>query len=148
GAPAGARRRAGAPGRARVHRALPPRVGSRARARAVVPARGAARRGRVRAAERGGAVDLAAPATVRRAGGGRPCGVAPARRARRPRAVRLRAHGDARGDARVTTPLAEFRSAYAAHRASEGRAHDRAELLALPYLAAGPLARQWAVRAR
>jgi SAM-dependent methyltransferase len=47
----------------------------------------------------------------------------------------------------VTAP-AEFRAAYAAHRASEGRAHGRDDLLALPYLASGPLARQWAVRAR
>jgi len=48
----------------------------------------------------------------------------------------------------VTTSLAEFRAAYAAHRASEGRALDRDALLALPYLASGPLARQWGVRAR
>jgi SAM-dependent methyltransferase len=48
----------------------------------------------------------------------------------------------------VTASLAEFRAAYAAHRASEGRALDREALLALPYLAAGPLARQWGVRAR
>jgi SAM-dependent methyltransferase len=50
----------------------------------------------------------------------------------------------------VTAPsaLARFRAEYGAHRASEGRAHGKEELLALPYLAAGPLARQWAVRAR
>jgi SAM-dependent methyltransferase len=48
----------------------------------------------------------------------------------------------------VTASLAEFRAAYAAHRASEGRALDREALLALPYLAARPLARQWGVRAR
>lgn len=41
-----------------------------------------------------------------------------------------------------------FRLDYAAHRAREGRAHTGAELTSLPYLAAGPLARQWAVRAR
>lgn len=41
-----------------------------------------------------------------------------------------------------------FRSDYAAHRATEGRAHGPPELDALPYLASGPLARQWAVRAR
>lgn len=41
-----------------------------------------------------------------------------------------------------------FRSAYASHRASEGRGLDRAQLLAMPYLRAGPLARQWSVRAR
>jgi SAM-dependent methyltransferase len=44
--------------------------------------------------------------------------------------------------------LSRFREAYGAHRAAEGRRHDRAELLALPYLASGQLARQWAVRAR
>jgi len=43
--------------------------------------------------------------------------------------------------------LGQFRAAYAAHRASEGRAHCGTELQSLPYLAAGPLARQWAVRA-
>jgi SAM-dependent methyltransferase len=46
------------------------------------------------------------------------------------------------------TAQARFRVEYAAHRASEGRAHDCAELRALPYLASGPLARQWAVRSR
>jgi SAM-dependent methyltransferase len=44
--------------------------------------------------------------------------------------------------------LERFRSDYGAHRAAEGRGHDRADLLSLPYLAHGPLARQWAVRAR
>ena len=50
----------------------------------------------------------------------------------------------------MTGALADFRAAYAAHRASEGRAYDRDALLALPYLADGSsaLARQWAVRAR
>ncbi|HKG91055.1 MAG TPA: methyltransferase domain-containing protein [Gemmatimonadaceae bacterium] len=51
-------------------------------------------------------------------------------------------------DAGATSALARFRAEYGAHRAAEGRAHTGAELLALPYLAAGPLARQWAVRAR
>jgi SAM-dependent methyltransferase len=37
---------------------------------------------------------------------------------------------------------------YARHRAIEGRAHRGAELASLPYLATGPLARQWRVRAR
>lgn len=46
------------------------------------------------------------------------------------------------------TVTAEFRTAYAEQRAAEGRRYDRDELLALPYLARGPLARQWAVRAR
>lgn len=44
--------------------------------------------------------------------------------------------------------LARFAADYARHRASEGRGHAGAELLALPYLNTGPLARQWAVRAR
>ena len=42
----------------------------------------------------------------------------------------------------------EFRVAYGAQRAAEGRALDRAALLQLPYLQHGPLARQWSVRAR
>ena len=50
----------------------------------------------------------------------------------------------------MTAPsaLARFRTEYGAHRASEGRAHSRAELFALPYLRSGPLAKQWSVRAR
>ncbi len=44
--------------------------------------------------------------------------------------------------------LERFRHDYGAHRAAEGRGHDGADLLSLPYLARGPLARQWAVRAR
>lgn len=44
--------------------------------------------------------------------------------------------------------LARFRDAYGAHRAAEGRAHKGGELFDLPYLAKGPLARQWGVRAR
>jgi SAM-dependent methyltransferase len=45
--------------------------------------------------------------------------------------------------------LARFRAAYAEHREAEGRgAGGTAELFALPYLRNGPLARQWAVRAR
>ena len=42
----------------------------------------------------------------------------------------------------------EFFREYAHHRAREGRAHNLDELKALPYLRSGPLARQWAVRAR
>ena len=41
-----------------------------------------------------------------------------------------------------------FCADYAAHRAREGRAHKGAELQSLPYLATGPLVRQWSVRAR
>lgn len=48
----------------------------------------------------------------------------------------------------ASSPQARFRAAYGEHRAAEGRGHDRAELLALPYLTSGPLARQWQVRAR
>lgn len=44
--------------------------------------------------------------------------------------------------------LERFAGAYAAHRAGEGRGHDRDALLQLPWLATGPLAREWAVRAR
>lgn len=46
------------------------------------------------------------------------------------------------------TALTRFGAAYARHRASEGRGHAGDELFALPYLDRGPLARQWAVRAR
>ncbi|MBI4502221.1 MAG: methyltransferase domain-containing protein [Gemmatimonadetes bacterium] len=47
------------------------------------------------------------------------------------------------------TITARFRAAYAEHRASEGRGSGGpAELLALPFLGSGPLAREWAVRAR
>ena len=49
---------------------------------------------------------------------------------------------------RSRTPEARFRAAYGEHRASEGRDHHGAELLALPYLTTGPLADQWQVRAR
>lgn len=44
--------------------------------------------------------------------------------------------------------LASFAAAYAEHRAAEGRGHTGEELFALPYLRSGPLAKQWAVRAR
>lgn len=44
--------------------------------------------------------------------------------------------------------LARFGLEYAKHREAEGRNHAGDELLALPYLGSGPLARQWAVRAR
>jgi SAM-dependent methyltransferase len=44
--------------------------------------------------------------------------------------------------------LSRFRVEYGAHRAAEGRALGRGELLALPYLMSGPFARQWAVRTR
>jgi SAM-dependent methyltransferase len=41
-----------------------------------------------------------------------------------------------------------FRDEYAAHRAAEGRQYRPDQLLELPYLTDGPLARQWQVRAR
>jgi SAM-dependent methyltransferase len=46
------------------------------------------------------------------------------------------------------TSLQQFARDYAAHRAEEGRGYAGDELLALPYITSGPLARQWAVRAR
>lgn len=49
---------------------------------------------------------------------------------------------------RTPSAAARFRAEYGAHRAAEGRGHAGAELLALPYLRTGPLAKQWAVRAR
>ena len=56
-------------------------------------------------------------------------------------------------DARMTAAFAEAAGAVShAHMPrtarSRGRGHAGAELLRLPYLASGPLARQWAVRAR
>ena len=50
--------------------------------------------------------------------------------------------------AAFSAAMEAFRRDYGAHRAAEGRGHDGAELLRLPYLRSGPLARQWAVRAR
>jgi SAM-dependent methyltransferase len=45
--------------------------------------------------------------------------------------------------------LSRFRASYGAHRAAEGRgAGGTAELLALPYLFAGPQAAQWKIRSR
>jgi SAM-dependent methyltransferase len=46
------------------------------------------------------------------------------------------------------TALQQFAEDYAAHRQAEGRGYAGADLLALPYVRSGPLARQWAVRAR
>lgn len=47
------------------------------------------------------------------------------------------------------TAATRFRAAYAEQRRVEGRgAGGTAELMALPYVRSGPLARQWAVRAR
>jgi SAM-dependent methyltransferase len=48
----------------------------------------------------------------------------------------------------MTVLTAHFRSEYAQHRAAEGRGYVGEALRALPYLRSGPLARQWAVRAR
>ena len=48
----------------------------------------------------------------------------------------------------MNAPTTEFFRDYARHRAREGRAHSIEELKQLPYLRLGPLARQWAVRAR
>jgi SAM-dependent methyltransferase len=44
--------------------------------------------------------------------------------------------------------LTKFREAYAAQRAAEGRHYADGQLLSLPYLFDGPLAKQWQVRAR
>jgi SAM-dependent methyltransferase len=44
--------------------------------------------------------------------------------------------------------LQRFAEDYAAHRQAEGRGYAGDELLALPYIRSGPLARQWAVRAK
>ena len=44
--------------------------------------------------------------------------------------------------------LQRFATDYAAHREAEGRGYAGDDLLALPYVRSGPLARQWAVRAR
>jgi SAM-dependent methyltransferase len=47
-----------------------------------------------------------------------------------------------------SSPLQRFAKDYAAHRETEGRGYAGDELFALPYVQSGPLARQWAVRAR
>lgn len=44
--------------------------------------------------------------------------------------------------------LADFAVEYAAQRAAEGRGYAGDDLIRLPYLRSGPLARQWSVRAR
>jgi SAM-dependent methyltransferase len=51
-------------------------------------------------------------------------------------------------DADVIARAARFRAEYGAHRAAEGRALNCQDALSLPYISSGPLARQWAVRAR
>ena len=48
----------------------------------------------------------------------------------------------------MNMPSAGFFSAYARHRAAEGRAMPPDAVRALPYLRQGPLARQWRVRAK
>jgi SAM-dependent methyltransferase len=48
----------------------------------------------------------------------------------------------------MSDAMTRFRSDYADHRAAEGRALHGEALLSLPYLRHGPLARQWAVRAK
>jgi SAM-dependent methyltransferase len=48
----------------------------------------------------------------------------------------------------IDAALDRFGSAYARHREAEGRGYSGEDLLSLPYLRSGPLARQWAVRAR
>jgi SAM-dependent methyltransferase len=45
-------------------------------------------------------------------------------------------------------PLERFANEYARHRAAEGRGYSGRDLLDLPYIGSGPLAQQWAVRAR
>src|SRR5688572_13851565 len=57
-------------------------------------------------------------------------------------------NGSSGGEA-FATSRRDFRAAYAAHRAREGRGPlDEASLLALPWLADGPFAHEWTVRAR
>lgn len=48
----------------------------------------------------------------------------------------------------TSSALQRFAEDYAAHRRAEGRGHAGDELLALPHIRSGPLARQWGVRAR
>ncbi|HEY4125736.1 MAG TPA: class I SAM-dependent methyltransferase [Rhizomicrobium sp.] len=48
----------------------------------------------------------------------------------------------------MNAPTVQFLADYAQHRAAEGRGYSGNALRALPYLAAGPFAKQWAVRAR
>jgi len=46
----------------------------------------------------------------------------------------------------TSSALEQFAEDYAAHRQAEGRGYSGDDLLALPYVRSGPLARQWAVR--
>jgi SAM-dependent methyltransferase len=48
----------------------------------------------------------------------------------------------------MSVNVADFRKAYARQRGAEGRAMSSAQLRQLPYYEGGPLAKQWAVRAR
>jgi SAM-dependent methyltransferase len=48
----------------------------------------------------------------------------------------------------TSSALQQFAEDYAAHRQAEGRGYAGDDLLALPYIRSGPLARQWGVRAR
>ncbi|MGZ3272876.1 MAG: class I SAM-dependent methyltransferase [Caulobacteraceae bacterium] len=48
----------------------------------------------------------------------------------------------------TTSALQSFAKDYAAHRQAEGRGYAGDDLLALPYIRSGPLARQWGVRSR
>lgn len=48
----------------------------------------------------------------------------------------------------IEAALDRFGRAYARHRESEGRRYSERDLLQLPYLRSGPLARQWTARAR
>jgi SAM-dependent methyltransferase len=50
--------------------------------------------------------------------------------------------------AAFSSAMEAFRRDYGAHRAAEGRSYQGGELLRLPYLRTGPLARQWRIRAR
>src|SRR5262245_66650874 len=98
-------------------------------------------------AQCGGAVDFAACAFAFAARSPRSDRVAATRDVRRSRVVSPRAHRRARIAMTAPSALTRFRTEYGAHRAAEGRAHSDAELLALPYLRSGPLAKQWSVRA-
>ncbi len=112
---------------------------------AVVQDRATPRHRNIRASKRGRAVDFPASAFSGSARTSRPACKPSACLVWRSCSLSLRTHGRT---GPMSVPNAQFFHEYAHHRAGEGRALRGEELRSLPYLRSGPLARQWAVRAR